>query len=366
MNEIKFTGVETIDSDLPSFGCEAKIMFQGAEKVLTEFSGEVTYIGALTPKLVAMSPRFGTVTGGTDVTFSGSGFSAVPAENSITIDGIDCPVSTAAEDAITCTTGKRPGLRISTLVIKVANKGNAALQQKLFRYVSMWTDDTTWGGEFAPMEMESVYVPTGLNLFVDIDTTPMLNTLIVEGSLIFAPELDPLHHRTFDAHIIFVRNGKMEVGTEEFPYTSKITITMHSDLLDPYLPIYGNKVIGCRYCELDMHGPVRIPTWTFMEETAEVGANQITLRQEVDWVVGELIGVASTDFNGRHAEKRTIMAIDKTIADKPVITMDKPFEYKHYAATEAYGDDTIDMRAEVGLLSRNVKFQGDPETSAIN
>ena len=27
MNELKFTGVETIDSALPSYGCEAKIMF---------------------------------------------------------------------------------------------------------------------------------------------------------------------------------------------------------------------------------------------------------------------------------------------------------------------------------------------------
>ena len=46
--------------------------------------------------------------------------------------------------------------------------------------------------------------------------------------------------------------------------------------------------------------------------------------------------------------------------------MDKPFKYKHYAATEAYGDETIDMRAEVGLLSRNVKFQGDPKTSTVD
>ena len=82
-------------------------------------------------------------------------------------------------------------------------------------------------------------------------------------------------------------------------------------------------------------------------------------------MVGELISVASTDYKGRHAEKRTIIAIDKTNPEKPVITMDQPFKYKHYAATETYGDDTIDMRAEVGLLSRNVKVQGDPETSAI-
>jgi hypothetical protein len=153
----------------------------------------VTYKGALTPKLVSITPRFGPVTGSTDVTFSGSGFSTVLADNSITIDGVDCPVKTATEEAVVCTTGKRFGLRNSTLVIKVANKGDTALQQKVFRYVSYWSDDTTWGGEFAPMEMESVYVPTGLNLFVDVDSTPMLNTLIVEGSLIFAPEADPDH-----------------------------------------------------------------------------------------------------------------------------------------------------------------------------
>ena len=40
--------------------------------------------------------------------------------------------------------------------------------------------------------------------------------------------------------------------------------------------------------------------------------------------------------------------------------------YKHFAATETYGTDFIDMRAEVGLLSRNVKYRGDPETSAKN
>jgi hypothetical protein len=41
----------------------------------------------------------------------------------------------------------------------VNGKGLVANNQKLFRYVSMWSDDTTWGGEFAPMYMETVYVP---------------------------------------------------------------------------------------------------------------------------------------------------------------------------------------------------------------
>jgi hypothetical protein len=58
---------------------------------------------------------------------------------------------------------------------------------------------------------------------------------------------------------------------------------------------------------------------------------------------------------------RTIAAIDST---RKIITLDQKLDYKHFAATETYGDQTIDMRAEVGLLSRNVVFRGDPETSS--
>jgi hypothetical protein len=117
------------------------------------------------------------------------------------------------------------------------------------------------------MELESVYIPKGLNLLVDVDSTPLLNAVIVEGSLIFAPDADSTHQRFFDAKYIFVNEGLMEVGTEDFPYTSKIAITMHGSATDPYLPIYGNKVIGLRGGTLDLHGPVRTPTWTMLEST---------------------------------------------------------------------------------------------------
>jgi coenzyme F420-reducing hydrogenase gamma subunit len=41
--------------------------------------------------------------------------------------------------------------------------------------------------------MESVFVPTGLNLLVDVDSTPELNLILVEGSIIFAPDPNPAH-----------------------------------------------------------------------------------------------------------------------------------------------------------------------------
>lgn len=88
-------------------------------------------------------------------------------------------------------------------------------------YVNLWSSDTTWGGEFQPMDGESVYVPSGLNLMVDIDESPMLNLVMVEGTIIFpSNDTNTDHHRKFHARYIFITNGTMEVGTEKYPYQS--------------------------------------------------------------------------------------------------------------------------------------------------
>ena len=65
-----------------------------------------------------------------------------------------------------------------------------------------------------------VYVPKGLHLLVDVDSTAILSAVVVEGSLIFAPNADPTHLRTFDAHYVMIKGGYFEAGTEQFPYTS--------------------------------------------------------------------------------------------------------------------------------------------------
>mmetsp|Transcript_20898 Transcript_20898/g.32323 ORF Transcript_20898/g.32323 Transcript_20898/m.32323 type:complete len:155 (-) Transcript_20898:460-924(-) len=154
------------------------------------------------------------------------------------------------------------------------------------------------------MDDESVWIPEGLNLLVDIDTSPVLKAVVVEGSLIFASDSDDSHMRSFDANYIFVNKGRMEAGTEEHPYTSKLNITMHSKMSDPYLPVYGNKVIGLRFGTLDLHGVPRTPTWTSLSYTAKVDDTVISLQGEIDWKEGEWIGIASTSYYGREAEER--------------------------------------------------------------
>lgn len=64
-------------------------------------------------------------------------------------------------------------------------------------------------------------------------------------------------------------------------------------------------------------------------------------------------------------EKRRIIAIGGTV-DNPILTLDSPLAYRHYAAVDMYGDEAFEQRAEVGLLTRNIVYRGDPETSQAN
>lgn len=249
--------------------------------------------------------------------------------------------------------------------IHIPEKGDVATQGLLFRYVSLYSDPRTWNDNI-PVEGESIEIPVGLHLLVDVDATEHINHITVQGSLIFAPnEDDDQHQRSLDANIIIVYGGYFEAGTEEFPYTSKLTITMHGKKNDPTLPIYGQKVIGVRYGTLEMHGVPRTPTWTQMSASSSAGATQIQLKESVDWQVGEYIVIASSDFEGRNAEKRQITSVFND-GELTIVGFETPLEHGHFGLEETYGDKTIDMRCEVGLLTRNLVYRGDPETSNDN
>ena len=211
-------------------------------------------------------------------------------------------------------------------------------------------------------------MPKGLCLLVDIDRSPQLKLVVVDGgALIFPPSADPLHHREFDARYIMINNGTMEVGTEKYPYTSKLTITMHGTKYDPAMPIYGKKSIGCRFCTLDMHGVHRM-SWTELDSTVEPEAIQLTLVEVVDWEVGDVIMVTSTNYNQWEAELKTITGVDNSDGTKTTLTIDSPFAYTHHAGVETLGSigDTLTVRAEVALMTRNVLYRGDQETLPRN
>lgn len=113
--------------------------------------------------------------GGETITLTGTGFSSTVADVTVTFDGRDCAVQTASATEITCVTSNRPGLYPTpTTVVSIAGKGRVALNGRVFYYANYWSLTDTWGGEFPPIEGESVYIPAGMNLLVDVDSTPIL------------------------------------------------------------------------------------------------------------------------------------------------------------------------------------------------
>ena len=138
----------------------------------------------------------------------------------------------------------------------VAGAGQVALQGNTYRYCSLWSDNSTWGQLLPPIDGESVAVPRGLCLLVDIQHSPKLRLVSVDGGALIFPSKDddPSYEATFDARYISIVRGTMEVGTEKHPYKSKLTITMHGAIRDPAVPIFGKKSIGVSYGVLDIHG----------------------------------------------------------------------------------------------------------------
>ena len=119
------------------------------------------------------------------------------------------------------------------------------------------------------------------------------------------------------------------------------------------MPIFGNKGIGCLNCKFSMYGVERTPTWTSLAATVNIGDTTLTVEDTIDWQVGQKIVVASTSFVPSEAEYKTIT----NVAGK-TLTVDSAFINKHVSTVETYGSDQLVMKAEVGLLTRNILVKG--------
>ena len=108
----------------------------------------------------------------------------------------------------------------------------------------MWSSKFTWGGESIPEEGDLVVI-NSTSKIVYLDTcTPILKGLIIlGGTLIFDDNQDVCLQAEY---IIITNSGKLQVGTDEQPFTHKANITMYGSVVSTELPIYGSKVIALR------------------------------------------------------------------------------------------------------------------------
>ena len=210
-----------------------------------------------------------------------------------------------------------------------------------------WSDPGSWPGKKVPVAGDKVEIATGKEVILDV-TPPALAGLTINGKLAFSDKSD----LELTTEWIMV-HGELQIGTEAKPHTRKATITLANNVKDEEMMGMGDRGIMISGGTLNLHGD-RTNTWTKLASTANAGATSIEVLNAAQWRVGDEIVLASTDFDPRQAERRTIAAISGN-----TITLDKALEYMHFGKITF----DVDERGEVGLLTRNIKIQASEDAA---
>ncbi|CAF1300760.1 unnamed protein product, partial [Adineta ricciae] len=312
------------------------------------------YRNSLTSTVSSVSPIRGGTGGGTTLTITGTNFPNSINDVTVSIAGVVCSVQSISSTSITCLTGSYSQTTVQALVIvNIANSGNA-IGSSQYQYIDLWSSPWTWGGESPPEAGTLVSIDSGKTVYFDT-TSPIIKAIIIDNaSLIFDDNQDVYLNVEY---ILIVNGGRLQVGTEANPFQHKAVITMYGQLRSIELPIFGAKVLGLRDGTLDMHGKNVGQTWARLASTTAAGSSQITLQTPVSWSVGDEIIIATTgDYESQgESEVRTIASISSNGLS---LTLNSPLNYTHLGVTQSVGSKTIEIRAEVGLLTHNVVFQG--------
>ena len=111
---------------------------------------------------------------------------------------------------------------------------------------------------------------------------------------------------------------------------------------------------------LDIHGAPRWRTWTKVQSTVVVGSNVVVTAEVVDFDVGDKLVVTST-VAFQQTEEVTVVSRG---TDNRTLTITPVFKFTHESSIHTIEGRTVDMRCEIGLLSRNVVIQGDDSSAA--
>ncbi|GAA1954017.1 DUF4082 domain-containing protein [Microbacterium deminutum] len=264
----------------------------------------------------------------------------------------------------------------------------------LCRGFEKWSDPTSWGSAGVPKANSSVTVPAGASIQVDV-TVPHLNSVVVPAKTTLCfPDRPAL----FSAKQIVVM-GHLIAGTASTPLKSEVTIRLEGGVngKDNYLltgqaasaiAAYNaahkndctsgtgscvnigtgagtNLLLALDGGVLDLHGQTVGTTWTELATTAKARSSTLALQDPVKWKPGDTIAVASSYQDWNKQEKAVVRSVS---SDGKTVTLAAPLANAHAAISTCQtltgATRCVDERAEVGLLTHNLKIVGPANTAA--
>src|SRR5690606_10882934 len=156
----------------------------------------------------------------------------------------------------------------------------------------------------------------GTEVVLDV-SPPALRSLTVDGKLRFADDRD----LELEPEWSYLRGGELRVGSRGKPSTRQATATLADEAPGEHANTKSDRGAMGRRGPLRLHGE-REDAWSKLARTAEAGSTRIEVLDARGWRKGDEIVLASTDFDPRQAEKRTITAIAGN-----TLTLDRPLDY---------------------------------------
>lgn len=225
--------------------------------------------------------------------------------------------------------------------------------------IARWSDSSTWVGGVKPGVNDKVVIPANSVVLADEPVT--IEGIEINGKLIVDISKDM--RITTEYMLVRGADAYFEWGTETEPYLFFGRVVLRGtdpNLTIPNTSMERKMLVAMGGGQIEMHGKAK-QSWSQLGATANISDNTITLKETVDWEVGDEIVIASTDYAPQNAEEVTITAINGN-----VLTLDTNLSFMHFGKLLTYNKGTMEMdqRAEVGLLSRNLRIQGNVVSGA--
>lgn len=216
-----------------------------------------------------------------------------------------------------------------------------------------WSLASSWPGGHKPLANEAVTIPAGVAILLD-ETPPDLGGLTVEGTLAFDDSAD----RALRASWIMV-HGRLRVGTPANPFTHQAVITLTDTDMTASVMSMGTRGLLVMGGVLELVGVTPVPAWTHLGAHAGAGASSLTLAESANWRVGDQLAIAPTDrYAVGHTEVTTV-----TRSSGASLGIATPLLQAHFGERQSFGGVSLDERAEVANLTRNIIVEGPDDAT---
>ncbi len=220
-----------------------------------------------------------------------------------------------------------------------------------------WSDPSAWSAD----QLQNGKAPSSGHITVERDQVLLLDQDLALDSLTINGQVEcASQDLAISADWIMV-HGDLICGTPDSPFTHDLNITLNGNDSSQSVMGMGTKMLtamgGGR---IWLHGETRT-SWLMLDETVRPGSDTLTLEYAPEWRIGDWIVISSTGDDMEEAEIRQINAVDGRR-----LVLDQGLFNTHFGEVQTFDNGvrkwTADTRAEVALLSRNIRIQGDTQS----